>query len=313
MAGQAIARGPPLLVTRQAPAHFKRRRAWRTAHTRHFAMTGFALESMGEMTFMSEVDEVRQALQTHPCDRFLSRPMVKQRLHAARLSGIHVLVTSHTQTETRNTGSRRDVRRAVAIPAVQGELTGMEGVVERDRLLVLGGGVCAAFRIQQPNKQRADGGQRDQTKTLPQCACHRTAASVSWRVPRSIIYSEHDKVLLGIPPELMSKNDRLLSAREPSSSKPLALKLEWITELNTHNIAKQHCHGDASTDRRDRPAYVGAIGHGRSHAGCRVLRHGRFLWFQAGTLRCVHAGGRTGPLARHTEHRAGDNRDVRMG
>ena len=159
VAGQAIAGSSALLVTRQAPAHFIGCRAWRTGHTRHLAMTRGAFESMGEMTFMGEIDKIRQTLQSHPLNRFLAFPMVNQRLYSG-CSGIEVLVTAHAKLQTRNTGSRRAMRGPVAESAVQCEVAGVEGMVEVNRLLVVSRGVCTPFRVQNANDQGADSRQR---------------------------------------------------------------------------------------------------------------------------------------------------------
>lgn len=126
-----------------------------------------AFEALGQMTFMGEIDKIRQTLQSHPLHRCLPLPMIDQCLDAC-CRDIQVLVTTHAQLEAWNPGRPRDMRGPVAVPAVQGEFAGVEGMIECNWLLVVGGGVSAAFRVQDPNGQRADSGQRDQTKTLPQ-------------------------------------------------------------------------------------------------------------------------------------------------
>ena len=70
--------------------------------------------------------------------------MIQQRLNS-RLSGLYVLVAPHTQIQTRNACRGRLVRGPVAIATVQAEFTGMEGVIEGNRLLIMSSGIRTAF------------------------------------------------------------------------------------------------------------------------------------------------------------------------
>lgn len=131
-------------MTGETPAHLIGGCAGRGRHAIDLTMTGATLQAMGEVTLVREVHKVRQALQTHPGDRLLTLPMIKEGLDAG-LSRIKILMATHAEMQARNTGRRRLVCRAVTIETIQVELPGVKGMIEGDGLTVLGGQICAAL------------------------------------------------------------------------------------------------------------------------------------------------------------------------
>ena len=105
MTGQTISRSPALLMARDAPSHLQCGGPGCGGHLLHVSVTGRALQPVGEMTLMGEVDEIRKALQSNLRDRALFLPVIEQCLDACA-PAVNVLVTSHAELHARDARRR---------------------------------------------------------------------------------------------------------------------------------------------------------------------------------------------------------------
>ena len=115
------------------------------------AVTGDALEAMGTMPFVREVNEVREALETSPRDRDLLLPVIQQR-GSLRCFGGQVLMTTHAQLHGRDAGGGRLFGKPMAIETIDLESPGVQLMAEAQGLRIRADQIGASLGIEQSNR-----------------------------------------------------------------------------------------------------------------------------------------------------------------
>ena len=140
MAGQAVDRRPPLLVTIEAETHRVVDDALCNGHlpdvavTRHTFHTGPDVRSMIE----SHVRFLEKPIDTLPRHVFTALRIISQRLNALVPRVANVFMTSHTEVDAGQTGPRTRSHSCMAILAFDADLVDDVNLMRKiDRLLRL--------------------------------------------------------------------------------------------------------------------------------------------------------------------------------
>lgn len=122
-------------------------------HRRNVAVTGFAIDSLGDVGIMVEVNEIRNAIHFHPGNRLFALPCFSH-FHDFRFRCCDKLMAPHAGLDRRNVRMGPAPDSAVAVLTSNLKLARVFGVAERDRLTR--SGLLPLTRRQQKARQRRE-------------------------------------------------------------------------------------------------------------------------------------------------------------
>src|SRR6266550_9530135 len=120
-------------VTFETPGHAVRLSHIHYGHVIHGAVATEATDAPVHKGCVIVIDVIDRAMEPDPLNRLARLPTVPDRLKL-RIIFLHLLMTRHAGLGVRHVGLRRDIDKAVAIPAIDSQLGNVNVVWKRYRL-----------------------------------------------------------------------------------------------------------------------------------------------------------------------------------